>query len=165
VATLSHTYCTDPRFYPSASIATASNSPHDPPSPSLRTYGTFGSIQDSLATQKDSFTPAAASASENQSDLFVRRQSSNYIQAPVQYGIDPNSRDRTSKLDSSPIASYRLSYDRLSPHALQVASGWADGTLDFLAAQDQFPLGVENPSVVPDLDWAYEALEPGTWGL
>ncbi|CAK7200721.1 hypothetical protein SEUCBS139899_003420 [Sporothrix eucalyptigena] len=39
-------------------------------SPSLRTYGTFGRIQSSLACRKDVLTPAASTATDKESDLF-----------------------------------------------------------------------------------------------
>ncbi|KAL1893716.1 hypothetical protein Sste5346_006216 [Sporothrix stenoceras] len=39
-------------------------------SPSLRTYGTFGRIQSSLACRKDVLAPAASTATDKESDLF-----------------------------------------------------------------------------------------------
>ncbi|MCJ1305335.1 hypothetical protein MMC08_008149, partial [Hypocenomyce scalaris] len=133
---------------------TASHLPPRPASPSLHTYGTFGSIQRSLASSNNVFTPAASAEVEGQSDLFVSA-----IQAKTKLPA-ATSEAVSNQVTVDTYVEWPIdSFDPLSPQALEIASGWADGTFDFSLAQPQFDWADQSLSLDADYDWMYSSLE------
>lgn len=115
-------------------------------SPSLRTYGTFGRIQSSLALREDVNAPAASTVNDKESDLFVnlspsagRSQLSEATQPGIN-GVVPDTEGPSWSLNPPFIP-----YETYSPGDAAMASGWGDGTLNFSMMPLQF-------------DWMHQSL-------
>ena len=131
--------------------------PSPPPSPSLLTYGTFGTIQQSLL--------------KNASYVTVRLSQPGVPNEPIQYPPEMPSGSSTTMdgvtdastptdniahhmgLQKFPMPGTNWSGGTmLDPQALQVASGWSDGTLNYTGALSCF-------------DWADQSLSLDTDGF
>lgn len=104
-----------------------------PASPSLRTYGTFGSIQSSLAKSQDTLTPAGLTKDTETSDIFVASGVSARLQprGPQQ--------DFPQASTASPMLLHSCFDWDAGPSAFQDPSmllGWADHSLGFDPTHD-----------------------------
>lgn len=129
-------------------------------SPSLRTYGTFGRIQNSLARRRDVLAPAVSVTTDKESDLFhnFSPPANNTTDSPQQMPPAPPSdvahaaepvpiaappppppHEPDWGMDSSAASAYPyLAYETYSPNEFGVASAWGDGTLNFSMMPAQF---------------------------
>ena len=99
-------------------------------SPSLRTFGTFGSIQRSVAARGDEITPDTSTKAVADSELLISASPFNGLSSAAVPNLGaPNS---VAEWD---IPDY---YGEFSLQAGQIASGWADGMYDFASAQARF---------------------------
>ena len=114
-------------------------------SPSLRTYGTYGTIQRSLATGID--------------ELSVRKlaNASRHDQLVATSRVDTASfnQNPSDSLQESPL----MSLDLLSPETLQLESSWADGTYDRALTEARFDWPDRNYGLDTNYDWIYSAFD------
>ena len=136
-------------------------------SPSLRTYGTFGRIQNSLARRRDVLAPAVSTTTDKESDLFHNFSPpadnpidspqkvppgppSDVVQAAAQSELlsdlpsaglapPPPPHESAWGIDSSTASAYPyLAYETYSSNELGVASAWGDGELNFSMMPAEF---------------------------
>jgi len=101
-------------------------------SPCLRTYGTLGSIQRSLTASEGNLTPSPDPIEARHTDLSAPASQLNALAGPnPETAFGPNASDPLAGL-------YMLDDNPLSPQALQIASGWADGTYDLIPAEGAY---------------------------
>jgi hypothetical protein len=135
-----------------------------PVSPSLRTYGTFGSIQSSLTKGNDSLTPAVSAGEPEESDIFVAAAASNSASASFSGTaavVDTVTTGATARgaFDVStvqkicpPGQDMSLSLD----HLMENHNDWAEwNTTSSLTSLWDFPLGWADHSLGfdPEHDW------------
>ncbi|RDL36189.1 uncharacterized protein BP5553_06801 [Venustampulla echinocandica] len=101
-------------------------------SPSLRTYGTFGTIQRNLTIDADEPGTTTAAKQDQNGHTFP------LLGVPTS-GV-PIVEEPALAVDNGGLeADYLLQpYDPLSPEALRIAAGWADGTFDLTSAEALF---------------------------
>lgn len=135
-------------------------------SPSLRTYGTFGRIQNSLARRRDALAPAVSTTTDKESDLFHNYSppADDPINSPQQVPLGPPSdviqgaaqsndlsdlppaalapppaHESAWLIDSSAASAYPyLAYETYSSNELGMVSTWGDGALNFSMMPAEF---------------------------
>lgn len=127
-------------FSASANITTTSkqhvNTEERESSPSLRTYGTFGRIQSSLAVRKDILAPPVSTTSEKESDLFTNFETSHvdsHGSLPEGPQLGAPMTDAAWMVNGSPF-----SYQNYPGNDFGIAPGWDDGTLNFSMMPSQY---------------------------
>lgn len=132
-------------------LAGRSSIPHTrPASPSLRTYGTFGSIQSSLTKGNDSLTPAVSAGEPEQSDIFVAASTPSAPQLFTTAAVD-NSASAARPILEVPTYDREMSLNFPGNH------GWAEWDPNPMGIWDtSFPLGWADHSLGfdPEHDWS-----------
>ena len=119
-------------------------------SPSLRTYGTFATIQRSLAAGQDELPPLSTLKPENHENSI----SVSSTTPPLHTLAEAASMASSGQSISDSLSEWYLQpNDQLSPQALELASGWADGTFDLASAQARFDWAGVNFGSDPTGDW------------
>ena len=108
-----------------------------PTSPSLRTHGTFGSIQTSLYKNHDALTPAVSSHDQEQSDLFADRTA-----------IAQKSSRRATLDDTS-----ELGFEKQPNNASILWPDWTNTSLDLWNDPLQLAWADHSLGIDQDHDW------------
>lgn len=116
-------------------------------SPSLRTYGTYGTIQRSLATGTDELPPQPVENTDK----------CNPATAASPVDAIPSTCDAAQD-SSNPLPEWYLrASDPLSPQTLQLESSWADGTYDRAFTEAQFDWPDGDYGLDTNYNWMYSA--------
>lgn len=118
-------------------------------SPSLRTYGTYGTIQRSLATGADDLPPKPKGNTERDHPP-VTTSSDNILTSTAGEARNPS--DSQSEW-------YLRASEPLSPQTLQLESSWADGTYDRALTEAQFDWPDGNFGLDTNYNWMYSVFE------
>ncbi|KAK2763693.1 hypothetical protein FQN54_009309 [Arachnomyces sp. PD_36] len=147
--TTQHGYRVDLTGIPSLSSPMASRPISRAASPSLRTYGTYGTIQRSLATGTDELPPKSAENVERE-NLPLSGSSNNTPEAAMA---------ETRRQSESQAEGYLPASEPLSPETLQLESSWADGTYDRAFTEAQFDWPDGNYGLDTNYNWMYSPFE------
>ncbi|KAI0016603.1 fungal-specific transcription factor domain-containing protein [Xylariomycetidae sp. FL0641] len=112
-----------------------------PPSPSLRTYGTFGAIRRDIESEDSEATTSPSTGPEK----HELRASIESITAPPLTAIFPSIPN--NGFDQSLAGAGPIAYNQLSAEALQTFTGWSDGTYDVTPAEALWNQGIFNSGI------------------